>query len=287
MNIPRTTQFPARMGMRAPSYGYTTNRDIHGGVQPSLTRRGRLVGDMIRGLKTTAKFCCRYAANMRLQPTTNAPRPRVSVSRLARQAWERGQSCPHGCVWATNRGLKTIVGLNLMYRRVATDEYHPNDTVATTRQTCGCNLRPTTHGHGFRPTVTGIPKSASLRMGNPHTARLEFRRRVATDEFRSWVHPRWVSTHGSRSPHTPMRAGCPRSQAVRHYATIPGVAMRRGAGWDTLSPALELCVRLGLGEGRGQAESIAANTAGDGSGKPPLRGLKPVRGYVLVLGGVF
>jgi hypothetical protein len=157
MNIARTTQFPARMGMRAPSYGYTTNRDIHGGVQPSLTRRGRLVGDVIRG---------------------------------------------------------------------------------------------------FQPTG-------------------------------SWVHPRWVSTHGSRSRHTPMRAGCPRSQAVRHYATIPGVAMRRGAGWDTLSPALELCVRLGLGEGRGQAESIAANTAGDEPGKTLLRGLKPVRGYVLVLGGVF
>jgi len=228
MNIAGTTQFPARMGMRAPSYGYTTNRDIHGGVQPSLTRRGRLVGDMIRGLKPTAKFCCRYAANMRLQPTTNAPRPRVSVSRLARQAWERRRPARMGvCVWASDRGLKPIVGLHLMHRR------------------------------------------------------------VATDEFRSWVHPRWVSTHGSRSPHTPMRAGCPRSQAVRHYATIPGVAMRRGAGWDTLSPALELCVRLGLGEGRGQAESIAANTAGDGSGKPPLRGLKPVRGYVLVLGGVF
>jgi hypothetical protein len=165
-------------------------------------------------------------------------------------------------VGASDRGLKPIVGLHLMHRRVATDEYHPNDTVATTRQTCGCNLRPTTHGHGFRPTVTGIPKSASLRMGNPHTARLEFRRRVATDEFSrgfqptgSWVHPRWVSTHGSRSPHTPMRAGCPRSQAVRHYATIPGVAMRRGAGWDTLPTALELCVRLGLGEGRSRAES--------------------------------
>ena len=278
MNIAGTTQFPARMGMRAPSYGYTTNRDIHGGVQPSLTRRGRLVGDVIRGLKPTAKFCCRYAANMRLQPTTNA-----HVHGFLSHGWRdrpgsAGVPPAWVCVGASDRGLKPIVGLHLMHRcvatdefsrgfqpterdtpptprRVATDEYHPNDTVATTRQTCGCNPRPTTHGHGFRPTVTGIPKSASLRMGNPHTARLEFRRRVATDEFRSWVHPRWVSTHGSWSPHTPMRAGCPRSQAVRHYATIPGVAMRRGAGWDTLPTALELCVRLGLGEGRSRAES--------------------------------
>ena len=30
---------------------------------------------MIRGLKPTAKFICRYAAKMRLQPTTNDPRP--------------------------------------------------------------------------------------------------------------------------------------------------------------------------------------------------------------------
>ena len=45
------------------------------------TRRGRLGGDVVRGLKPTAKFGCRYAAKMRLQPTTNDPRPRVSAPR--------------------------------------------------------------------------------------------------------------------------------------------------------------------------------------------------------------
>gem|GEM_PF-4929871 len=41
-----------------------------------------IVGEpTIRGLKPTAKFSCRYAAEMRLQPTTNGPRPRVSVPR--------------------------------------------------------------------------------------------------------------------------------------------------------------------------------------------------------------
>ncbi len=41
-----------------------------------------IVGEpTIRGLKPTAKFSCRYAAEMRLQPTTNGLRPRVSVLR--------------------------------------------------------------------------------------------------------------------------------------------------------------------------------------------------------------
>ena len=42
---------------------------------------GGIGGIVIRGLKPTAKFICRYAAKMRLQPTTNGPHPRVSVPR--------------------------------------------------------------------------------------------------------------------------------------------------------------------------------------------------------------
>jgi len=89
----------------------TQRISIHGGIHPSLTRRKMIGGDrdpwvethlpalkrrakfnrryatggiggiVIRGLKPTAKFICRYAAKMRLQPTTNGPHPRVSVPR--------------------------------------------------------------------------------------------------------------------------------------------------------------------------------------------------------------
>ena len=57
-------------------YATETNRgNVVRGLKP-------IVGEpTIRGLKPTAKFRCRYAAEMRLQPTTNGPRPRVSVPR--------------------------------------------------------------------------------------------------------------------------------------------------------------------------------------------------------------
>ena len=159
---------------------------------------------MIRGLKPTAKFCCRYATNMRLQPTTDDPRPRISDSwprvfdpSLTRRAWERGRPARMGVLgirpWVETHGkiLLPLCGEHA----IATHDQWPAST----------DFRPTSTG--FQPTTTGIPTSASSRMGNHHTAGLEFRRRVATDEFSrgfqptgSWVHPRWVSTHGSRHP---------------------------------------------------------------------------------------
>jgi hypothetical protein len=70
---------------------------------------------VIRGLKPTAKFICRYAAKMRLQPTTNGPRPRVFILRA-----EFIRRYATGTNWGdVIRGLKPTAKIS---RRYATRE---------------------------------------------------------------------------------------------------------------------------------------------------------------------
>ncbi len=174
MNITKPHGHLPHTGMRMPPYGYTTDQHPRWNSTVADATENDWWATLIRGLKPTAKFSCRYAAEMRLQPTTNGPRPRVSVPR-------RRYPKIHIVMCGQSRHRR----VEILPRRVATIEFSP----AFQRRGTGFNPRITDapmpprrvatveYHQTTRASPTHGNANATLRIHNGSTSTVEFNRR--------------------------------------------------------------------------------------------------------------